>query len=175
MALPWHGNGRRSAAGSLLARVAPLAGAAPLLMLAAVAAHPSAGDDAFFEARVRPLLVEHCAECHSAAEGDPEGGLSFDSRADIFAAEGVAVAGEPDRSVLVQAVRYDGELQMPPAGRLPAEAIATLEEWVRRGLPWPADGSQVSRKGFDLAGRRAAHWCWQAPIATAPPPVANAD
>jgi len=162
--------GRRRPAAVMAAIAAIAAGTA------AVAADGplSTEDAAFFETRVRPLLVEHCAECHSAAAGDPEGGLSFDSRADFFAAEGVAVAGDPDRSVLVQAVRYDGDLQMPPAGRLPAEAIATLEEWVRRGLPWPADGSQLSRGGFDLAGRRAAHWCWQAPIATAPPPVAAA-
>ncbi len=133
----------------------------------------SAEDAAFFEARVRPLFVEHCAECHSGAAGEPEGGLSFDSRADFFAADGVAVAGKPDDSVIIQAVRYDGDLQMPPSGRLPAEAIATLEEWVRRGLPWPADGKQAARGGFDLDARRAEHWCWQPPVAGDPPAVAD--
>lgn len=134
----------------------------------------SAADADFFETRVRPLLVEHCRECHSAAAGDPEGGLSFDSRADFAAAEGIAVAGHPDASLLVKAVRYGGELQMPPEGRLSASAVATLEEWVRRGLPWPDDGRQATGAAFDLAARRAAHWCWTPPQAAAPPPVTNA-
>ena len=132
----------------------------------------------FFEAKVRPLLVQHCAECHSAKAGDPEGGLSFDSRADFSAAEGVAVAGKPDESLLVKVVRYDGDLQMPPDGKLPAAAIQTIEEWVRRGLPWPDDGTAAgTAKGgveaFDLAKRKAEHWCWHPPRISPPPAVTN--
>ena len=131
-------------------------------------------DAEFFETQVRPLLVEHCAECHSARAGDPEGGLSFDSRADFSAAEGVAVAGRPDDSLLVKVVRYDGDLQMPPDGRLSDAAIRTIEEWVRRGLPWPDDGKAAAGGGFDLAKRRAEHWCWRAPERAAAPPVTQA-
>jgi hypothetical protein len=146
-------------------------------LAAARAAEPTALDPAdleFFEAKVRPLLVARCAECHSDEAGDPEGGLSFDSRADFLAAEGVAVAGKPDQSLLVHAVRYDGDLQMPPEGRLAATEIATLEEWVRRGLPWPDDGKQAAVGGFDIAARKAEHWCWQPPRATPPPAVKDA-
>jgi hypothetical protein len=146
-----------------------------LLALTAVAraeSQPhSAPDLEFFEAKVRPLLVTHCAECHSAEAGDPEGGLSFDSRADFHAAEAVAVAGKPDQSLLVHAIRYDGDLQMPPEGKLPAAAIATFEEWVRRGLPWPDDGKQAAIGGFDIAARKAEHWCWHPPQAAAAPDV----
>jgi len=123
----------------------------------------SAEDLAFFESQVRPLLVNHCSECHSAEAGDPEGGLSFDSRADFFAAKGVAVAGKPDESLLVKVVRYDGDQQMPPDGKLPDAAIATIEQWVRRGLPWPDDGKASRAETFDLAARKAEHWCWQQP------------
>jgi hypothetical protein len=134
----------------------------------------SPDDAAFFESKVRPLFVEHCAECHSAKAGDPEGGLSFDSPADFAAAEGVAVAGRPDDSLIVKVVRYDGDLQMPPKGRLPDAAIRTIEDWVRRGLPWPDDGTTAAAgDGFDIAKRRAEHWCWQPPRASAPPPVKN--
>jgi len=134
----------------------------------------AAADLEFFESKVRPLLAANCAECHSSKEGEPEGGLSFDSRAAFHAAEGVAVAGHPESSLLVRAVHYDGDLQMPPDGKLPAEAIATLEEWVRRGLPWPDDGSQAAAEAFDIAGRKAEHWCWHAPRATPPPAVKSA-
>jgi hypothetical protein len=147
---------------------------AALLAAANAVAEPPAHSPAdleFFEAKVRPLLVARCAECHSAEAGDPEGGLSFDSRADFRAAEGVVVAGRPEQSLLVHAVRYDGDLQMPPEGKLPAAEIATLEEWVRRGLPWPDDGKRAAVGGFDIATRKAEHWCWQPARATAPPAV----
>lgn len=154
-----------------------LAGAMAALLLAGAAiaetAVPPAEDLEFFEAKVRPLLVAHCGECHSAEAGDPEGGLSFDSRADFLAAEGVAVAGHPDQSLLVKVVRYDGDLQMPPDGKLPADAILTFEEWVRRGLPWPDDGKQAKVATFDIAARKTEHWCWHPPQAATPPGVRN--
>jgi len=138
-----------------------------------------AEDLEFFEAKVRPLLVQHCSECHSAKAGDPEGGLSFDSRDEFSAAEGVAVAGKPDESLLVKVVRYDGDLQMPPDGKLPAAAIQTIEEWVRRGLPWPNDakGAGTAKTGvevFDITKRKAEHWCWHPPRVSPPPAVKNA-
>ena len=136
---------------------------------------PSVEEAEFFETRVRPLLVTHCAECHSTEAGEPEGGLSFDSRADFLAAEGVVVAGKPDESLLVNVIRYDGDLQMPPDGKLPAEAIATLEDWVRRGLPWPDDGKQATVASFDIATRKAEHWCWHPPEPSPPPAVRDKD
>ena len=135
-----------------------------------VAAAATADDLEFFESRIRPVLKEHCGECHSRQAGDPEGDVSFDSRADFLAAAGIAVAGDPDRSLLVQAIRYDGDLQMPPAGKLPPEVIRDIEEWVRRGVPWPDDGSR-STAAFDIAARKAAHWCWQPPQRSPAPAV----
>ena len=134
----------------------------------------SAEDLAFFESQVRPLLVKHCSDCHSAEAGDPEGGLSFDSRADFFAAEGVAVPGLADESLLVQVVRYDSDQQMPPDGKLPDTAIATIEEWVRRGLPWPDDGKAARVETFDLAARKSEHWCWHRPERCSAPAVTEA-
>ncbi|HBB73161.1 MAG TPA: hypothetical protein DC048_01805 [Planctomycetaceae bacterium] len=142
---------------------------------AALAAEAAAADLDFFESRVRPLFVAHCAECHSRTGGTVEGGLSFDTRGDFLAAADVAAAGRPDDSLLIHAVRYDGDLQMPPDGKLPAAAIATLEEWVRRGLPWPDDGGPARAEAFDIARRTAEHWCWQPPRASPPPAVTRAE
>ena len=136
---------------------------------------PTAEDAEFFETRVRPLLVEHCAACHSRASGEPEGGLSFDTRAETLGHEGLAIPGKPDQSLLVEVVRYDGKLQMPPDGRLPPEAIATIEEWVRRGLPWPGEGPAAEAGMFDISARKADHWCWQTPRSMPAPAVATAD
>jgi hypothetical protein len=168
---------RRATRRFVIATVLTIAEAGGIVARGADAVAPvvPAADLEFFEARVRPLLVAHCAECHSRAGGTTEGGLSFDTRGDFTSAAGVVVAGRPDESLLVRAVRYDGDLQMPPDGRLPAAAIATLEEWVRRGLPWPDDGGGAPVAAFDLARRRAEHWCWQPPRLTPAPEVHRAD
>jgi hypothetical protein len=148
--------------------------AAVIMLPQVVAAAPTPDDLEFFERDVRPLLVEHCSECHSGAAADAEGGLSFDNRAEFLTAEGIAVAGSPEASLLIEVVHYDSDLQMPPEGKLDDAAIAVLEEWVGRGLPWPDDGSQAVASGFDIAARKAAHWCWQPPQASAVADVANA-
>ncbi len=101
----------------------------------------------FFEKHIRPLLHERCAECHSSDGKKREGDLSLDSSAGLKSggSRGVAfVAGKPDESRLIQAVRYaDEDLQMPPSGKLPEEEIKLLEEWVARGAVVPEYGADV--------------------------------
>lgn len=92
-------------------------------------------DDDFFETRVRPLLVKHCVNCHGPKK--QEGGLRLDSR-DAWMRGGdrgaAIVAGQPDKSLLIQAVRHgDPDFRMPPDRKLSARQIADLEKWIRRG------------------------------------------
>jgi hypothetical protein len=106
-------------------------------------AHANDQDIEFFEKRIRPILNEHCSECHSADSRKLGGSLLLDSREGVRKGgdSGAAIAaGNPDKSLLIQAVRYTSdEVKMPPKGKLPAAAIADLEEWVRRGAPDPRD------------------------------------
>src|SRR5579871_4831066 len=54
----------------------------------------------FFEKQVRPVLVEHCYECHSAGAKKLKGGLRLDSRAGLLKGgdSGPAiVAGQPEQ------------------------------------------------------------------------------
>src|SRR4051812_14534652 len=77
----------------------------------------------FFETRVRPMLAKHCFACHTASK---MGGLEMRSRESLLKGgkSGPAiVSGDPDHSLLLQAVRQEGELKMPPQGRLRAEEI----------------------------------------------------
>ena len=113
-----------------------------LLLLAGLgrAADPDAV--AFFEARVRPVLVEHCYSCHGADK--QKGGLRLDSR-DALRRGGdsgpAVVPGKPEDSRMVQAVRHaDKSLKMPPDKRLTAEQVADLERWVAAGAIDPRDG-----------------------------------
>ncbi len=95
----------------------------------------------FFERKIRPLLVEHCHDCHG--EDEQEGGLSLTHRASLLRGgdNGPALEpGHPEKSLLIEAIHYGPDsFQMPPDGKLPDEAIATLVKWVKIGAPWPAE------------------------------------
>ena len=91
----------------------------------------------YFEEQVRPLLVQHCAKCH--LDGKAKGGLSLAGRKALLLGgeSGPAVDLEqPNGSILLQAVNYDG-MEMPPSGKLPPESIAILTKWVEMGAPMP--------------------------------------
>ena len=91
-----------------------------------------------FEKKVRPLLVERCHKCHAGEE--VKGGLRLDSAAGLRAGgdSGAAIApGKPDESLLIQAVRHENGLKMPPDGKLADAQIAELVAWVKAGAAWP--------------------------------------
>ncbi len=120
----------------------------------------SAEQIAFFEIRIRPVLVEHCYKCHSERAKKLKGGLRLDFRDKVLRGgdSGPAiVVGKPDESLLIQAVRYD-ELEMPPKQKLPDQIIADLVKWVEMGAPDPRDGKPTRPLGSN-AGRN--HWAFQ--------------
>lgn len=92
----------------------------------------------FFEAKVRPLLIAKCYECHG--EDKQKSGLRMDQREAILTGGDsgpAAVPGKPAESLLMEVIGYRGGIQMPPKSKLPAAEIEILTEWVRKGLPWP--------------------------------------
>ena len=93
----------------------------------------------FFETRIRPVLIKSCYECHSSDAEELSGGLSVDSAAALLTGgdSGPAlVAGKPDDSLLLEAIRYEG-LEMPPDGRLPESVIRDFEKWISDGAADP--------------------------------------
>ncbi|MDP6903665.1 MAG: DUF1549 domain-containing protein, partial [Verrucomicrobiota bacterium] len=154
-----------------------------LLFTALCAATPlwsadfSAADLEFFEKRIRPVLAEHCYECHSAKSKKLKGKLRLDHRAGAIKGgeTGPAVVpGKPGKSLLVESIGYQNvDLEMPPKMRLADSQVADLTEWVKRGAPWPKEA--VAKSGeeemFDLAKRRAEHWVWHPVKKQTPPKV----
>lgn len=132
----------------------------------------------FFEKHIRPLLLEQCSSCHGPQK--QRGGLRLDSPAAIRKGGdrgAVLVAGDPDASLIVQAIRYtDQDFRMPPKGKLKQEQIAVLTEWVKRGAPMPRDSESIAGFGdsFNLEERRR-HWCYQPVRRPALPQVADLD
>ena len=138
---------------------------------------------AFFEQRVRPLLVEQCYECHGPERERVKGDLRLGSRAGLLRGglTGPAVvSGAPDASLLITAVRYaNGDLQMPPDRRLSDAQIADLSTWIAMGAPWPGDegvdhGAE-QHAGIDLEEGRL-RWAFrkvQRPAVPGDDPVRN--
>lgn len=114
---------------------------------------------AFFEKRVRPLLVTKCYECHSAESKEVQGELLVDSRATLLrgGVTGAAVVpGDLDHSLLIEAVRYKNEaMQMPPDAKLSEAEIADLEQWIKMGAPDPrSTATKHHGKQIDLEAAR---------------------
>ena len=142
----------------------------------AVAAPPTEGLD-FFEKKIRPLLAEHCYECHATGAKKIKGGLLLDSRPGWTKGgdNGPAlVPGEPEKSLLIKAVRWSApDLQMPPKNKLTPAQIADLEQWVRRGAPDPRT-TEISNSKSAMANvpsARTNHWCYQPLQRSLPPAV----
>ncbi len=133
-----------------------------LAMPFVAAASASAGDDrvglAFFESKIRPVLVEKCHQCHSNSSPKPKGGLLVDTRAGIRKGgnSGPAVVpGDLDASLLYQAISgSDGVEPMPPKGKLPVAVVADFRQWIKMGAPDPRErpASAGSVSGGSSAG-----------------------
>jgi mono/diheme cytochrome c family protein len=148
-----------------------------IALLTAVSAQTKPANPAgveFFEKKIRPLLAAECYSCHSAASKPLMGGLRLDTKAGMLAggSHGAAiVAGQPDKSVLINAVRFTGSLQMPPKGKLSESQIAAFTEWVKMGAPDPRESSGGAKKLHGLSvedGRK--HWAFL-PLKHPTPPV----
>ena len=97
----------------------------------------SAAGIRLYEDDVKPILTKHCLKCHGQGP-KIRGGFRLDRREAVLRGGDLgpaAVPGDPSQSLLVKAINYD-ELEMPPAGKLPAREIEILTRWVREGLPW---------------------------------------
>lgn len=112
----------------------------------------------FFENQVRPVLSHKCSGCHNAKL--LTSGFSVESRDGILKGgnRGAAVSpGEPEQSLLIHAIRHQGELKMPPDDRLTPRQVSALVRWIEMGVPWP-DG--ISAAGATPASA-SAHWSFQ--------------
>src|SRR5262249_46050315 len=99
----------------------------------------------FFETRVRPVLAASCYDCHTDQRN---GGLRVDSREALLKGgrSGPAIVpGNPDKSLLIQAVRQTNDkLKMPKGGKLTPAEVEALSDWVQAGASWPATAASAT-------------------------------
>lgn len=153
---------RQSPLGPLVLLVGVVAGLASVVQ----SAEPVPSDDAeYFETHIRPVLVEHCYECHSARATVVQGGLRLDS-AERLRAGGesgpIIVPGQPTESRLIAALRYES-LEMPPDGKLPETVIDHFIHWIDRGAPDPRQDAPVAAASSVQPTNPRSHWAFQRP------------
>ena len=111
----------------------------------ATAATASREDLEFFENEIRPLLAKNCFGCHGIKKR--EAGLRLDQlqgHLDGGDSGPAVIPGDVDNSLLIQAIRREDGLEMPPNTPLDAAQIAVLEHWIKLGAPWPAEEAPVN-------------------------------
>ncbi len=141
------------------------------------AAEPEPAGDAaareFFESKIRPVLVEQCYRCHSAATGKAEGGLQLDSRP--LTRKGgdrgpAVVPGDPAASLLLTAMAHtDSDLKMPPKkDRLPDAVINDFRSWIAKGAIDPRDKAASTALAPVSIETGRQFWSFQKPVAHTP-------
>lgn len=95
-------------------------------------------DTSHFTNIVKPILQMHCISCHNPAKA--KGGLDLTSHASAMAggeSGHVILPGKPEKSLIVEVLGYEGDTQMPPRGKLPADSINAIAQWIKNGVAWP--------------------------------------
>ena len=128
----------------------------------------------FFENEIRPLLVERCVKCHGPKKS--ESNLRLDALAGAIKGgdSGPAIVpGKAGESLVIKAVRHEGELKMPPDEKLADREIAALVSWIQSGAAWPEGrslgGGRHSLRGGPISAEERTFWSFQ-PVKDPPPP-----
>ena len=143
-----------------------------LILLTANAAGADMTQDqrTFFENKIRPVLVKQCYECHSQSAKKIGGKLLLDAPSEMIVGgeSGPSlIPGQPDESLIIQAVRYDG-IEMPPKKRLPDSVVNDFITWVKMGAPDPRENLPKTTQKSKAAPQKSL-WSLQ-PIADSKPP-----
>lgn len=123
-----------------------------------------------FETHIRPVLVEHCYQCHSADAKIVQGGLRLDT-AEAMLKGGdsgeLFVPGDSEDSLLMAVLNWE-QYEMPPSGKLPDTTIQHFKNWIEMGAPDPRLESTTDLENQPLDP--ASHWAFQPVQKTEPPP-----
>src|SRR5579864_19619 len=129
----------------------------------------------FFESKIRPVFASQCSACHNAKM--KTAGLDLTSAAGLRqgATSGPIISkDDPEKSRLLEVLRYQGATKMPPMGKLPDAQIDDIAAWVKSGAPWPetAPTTVESKKSgkYEFTAEQRAFWAFQ-PVKDYPPPA----
>ena len=133
---------------------------------------------ALFEKKIRPVLSEHCYECHSSEAKKIGGKLQLDRRAGILKggeSGPVLDRNNPEESLLVQALRWVDDLEMPPEGPLPETVTHDFVKWIKLGAPDPRSNKPISKESRAPPVDPTALWSFQPVTSPKIPDLRNSD
>jgi mono/diheme cytochrome c family protein len=108
-----------------------------------------AAQEDFFEKKIRPIFAANCQRCHNPRS--KVAGLDL-TTAEAFQRGGdsgpVINKEKPEESRLLKVIGYEGEMKMPPSGKLKDQEISALTDWVKMGAPWPAAPTPVASESW---------------------------
>lgn len=139
-----------------------------------VASTAAADDQISYDKEVAPLLKAHCLKCHGG-EAKIKGGLRLTSRDEVLKGgdTGPAVSiDKPNDSLLLKAINYKDEPQMPPSGKLSDKEIEVLSRWVKAGAPMTATTTSTPAHAKPVADGKD-YWAYQPIKRPEPPAVKN--
>jgi hypothetical protein len=112
-----------------------------------------------FDGEIRPLLQEHCVQCHGQKKQKAD--LRLDAKVHAFKGgeSGPAiVAAKSAESPLFKRITASGDERMPPDGEPLSEAqIAMIKTWIDSGADWP----ETAEDKAAAIDPRIQHWAYQ--------------
>lgn len=126
-----------------------------------------------FESQIRPALVSHCLKCHGPEKQESD--LRVDSRQALLngGISGPAIVpGDPNQGTLIKAMSHQGDVQMPPKGKLDNKILRSFEQWILAGADWPDESSPPPSNTTPLS-QAVTHWAFQPVSPQNPPTVQN--
>ena len=141
-----------------------------ILLLAPSAPLP----DGFVEREIVPILKQQCGKCH--LDGKSKGGLSLSNQQalDEGGDSGPVIDNKtPRNGILAKVLRYDGEMKMPPTGKLPPQQLEKLMQWIDAGAPLPSGTkpAPTTQKPGPLDDK--SYWAYQRVKSVSVPPVVD--
>ena len=121
----------------------------------------------FFENRIRPVLAEHCYECHNSVN-KAKGDLVLDYKDGLLdgGETGPAlIPGKPKKSLLLQVLRHEiQDLKMPKGGpKVMPEVLSDFEKWIANGafdprLEPPTEKQLAQETAWEKIRERRKQW-----------------
>ena len=133
----------------------------------------------FFENKIRPTLIKHCYSCHSSDAKELGGKLKMDTKVAMLQggeSGPTLVAGSPEESLLIDALKYNG-LEMPPEKPLSEAVIADFATWIKMGAHDPRGTEPVKavKKRIEHDPNDPTLWSFRPVVQPEVPQVKNSD
>lgn len=99
------------------------------------------GEQVSFSTQVAPILVQHCGQCHVRGARGEFSAANFVSLKRGTPNGAVIKDGDPGKSALIQLIESG---DMPPRGKVPAEKLKVLKDWVKQGAKFDGENKEMN-------------------------------